>query len=389
MEGPHLSLACLLWVIAAVSGKVLVKEECAQGPDFWCQDLETAAHCGAVDHCKQNVWKENQDVLCSQCKQIVTILISMAKSSPIQSRIKNVLHQQCSRIPPFEMECIKMVDEYEEVLLSVLENRFNPTAVCTKLRICQSEETLHWDPELFTKPVLENILPLIQETMQTMHAKATQNVKEEWPIPMPLCWMCKSFVSKFEAAIPKAAIAKGASQLCHALSPKLSGVCQCLIEKYTIVVLDTILGMLGPKLLCGLLFMCVTDENCEPEVMPVLESDITCDTCMAITSIVKSTRGMNITQEEVSASLSKVCTSAKDWKECYAFIQDHQTELSDLLLKPWDHKITCQTLGVCPAPSKTVPENSACAAGPSYWCHSLDNARECKAIGHCLAHVWY
>ncbi|XP_075711466.1 pulmonary surfactant-associated protein B [Rhinoderma darwinii] len=351
--------------------------------------METAAHCGAVDHCKQNVWEEEQDVLCLQCKQIVTSLISMAKSSLVQSSIKKFLHEQCSRIPPFQTECVKMVDEYEDFLISVLENQINPNSICTKLRLCYSEEALHWNPNMFNKTMLENILPIVQETIQTMHAKTTQDMKGEWPIPMPLCWMCKSFVGKFEAAIPKEAIAKGASQLCHALPMKLSGVCQCLVEKYTVLILDTILGKLGPKLVCGLLFMCATGENCAPEVMPVLESDMTCDTCMAITSIVKSTSGVNMTQEEISVALSRVCTSAKDWKECYAFIQDHQMELSDLLLKPWDHKITCQTLGACPAPFKTIPENTACAAGPLYWCQSLDNARECKAVGHCLAHVWH
>lgn len=372
-----------------MSGKVLVTEECVRGPEFWCRDLETATLCGAVDHCKQNVWKVDEDDLCSQCQQIVTVLINMAKSSPIQTSFKKFLHEQCSRIPPFQTECIKIVDEYEEVLISVLENQFNPTAVCTKIKICHSEEAHDWNPDLLIKPMLENILPHIQEAIQTMHSKTTQDMKEGWPIPTPLCWMCKSFVGKFEAAIPKDAIAKGASQLCLVLPLKLAGVCQCVVEKYTIIILDTILGKLGPQLLCRLLFMCVTNENCAPEVMPVLESDITCDTCMAITSIVKSTSGVNMTQEQISVALSKVCTSAKDWKECYAFIEDHQTELSNLLLKPWDHKITCQTLGACPAPSKTVHENTACAAGPSYWCENLDNARECKAIGHCLAHVWH
>ncbi|XP_069799977.1 pulmonary surfactant-associated protein B isoform X2 [Dendropsophus ebraccatus] len=376
--------------VPAVSAKVLVKEECTRGPEFWCQDLETAVQCGAVEHCKQNVWKEELDTECLQCKQIVGLLIGMAKSSPIPTYVKNFLHEQCSRIPPFQTECIKIVDEYEEVIISVLENQFNPTFICTTIKICHAEESLSWSPDHPSKAVLENIIPLIRDTIQTMHAKATKDIKEELPIPMPLCWMCKSFVGKFEAAIPKQAIAKGASELCLALPLKVAGVCQCIVEKYVVIILDTILGKLGPKLVCGLLFMCVTGENCAPEVMPVLESDITCDTCMAITSIVKSTSGVNMTQEGISIALSKVCTSSKDWKECYAFIEDHQAELSSLLLKPWDHKITCQTLGACPAPSETIPpENSACTAGPSYWCQSLDNARECTALGHCLAHVWH
>ncbi|XP_075061286.1 pulmonary surfactant-associated protein B [Mixophyes fleayi] len=391
MEGTRLSLVCLLCVIAAVSGKVLVTERCAQGPEFWCQDLVTATQCGAVDHCKQNVWKEGEETLCGQCKQIVTVLLNMVKSSSIQTSIKKFLHNQCNRIPvsSFISQCFQLVEEYEGALVNILETQINPDSICTKLALCSSDQSVHWNPEMPTKLILEKIMPLVHDSIQTIHAKATQNMKEDWPIPMPLCWMCQSFVGRFEAAIPKDAIALGASKLCLVLPGSIAGVCQCLVEKYTVIIIDTILGTLGPKLVCGMLLMCATDENCEPGLIPDLESDMTCDMCLAVASIVKPTTGANLTQEGINAALSKVCTGPLEWKECHVFLQDHQRELSELLLKPWDHKTTCQAVGACPALSKTAPEDSGCVVGPKYWCQNLDTARECKAIGHCLAHVWH
>lgn len=35
---------------------LLGTEKCVWGPGYWCQNMETAARCNAVDHCKRHVW---------------------------------------------------------------------------------------------------------------------------------------------------------------------------------------------------------------------------------------------------------------------------------------------------------------------------------------------
>lgn len=30
----------------------------------------------------------------------------------------------------------------------------------------------------------------------------------------------------------------------------------------------------------------------------------------------------------------------------------------------------------------------ACAQGPEFWCQSLEQALQCRALGHCLQEVW-
>ncbi|VTJ92290.1 Hypothetical predicted protein [Marmota monax] len=41
-------------------------------------------------------------------------------------------------------------------------------------------------------------------------------------------------------------------------------------------------------------------------------------------------------------------------------------------------------------PSTAVETTSslACAQGPEFWCQSLEQALQCKALGHCLQEVW-
>uniref|UniRef100_A0A3Q4AJ94 Uncharacterized protein n=1 Tax=Mola mola TaxID=94237 RepID=A0A3Q4AJ94_MOLML len=36
--------------------RLLGTEECSWGPDYWCKNMETAARCNAVIHCKRHVW---------------------------------------------------------------------------------------------------------------------------------------------------------------------------------------------------------------------------------------------------------------------------------------------------------------------------------------------
>ncbi|XP_075457940.1 pulmonary surfactant-associated protein B isoform X2 [Ascaphus truei] len=344
MERTRLTWICALYVIAAVSGKVLVKDGCAEGPKFWCEDLVTAAQCGAVDHCKETVWKEKEDNLCMECKQIVTNLLNIVKEAPIQDAIKQFLNKECSYLPVSSLvtPCHLLVEQYQGVLITLLENQIG--------------------------------------------------TRGDLPIPLPLCWMCRSFIRRVESTIPKDAIAKAASKLCLFLPGKIAGVCQCLIEKYTVIILDTILGKLGPQLVCGLLFMCSSGENCGADlpVIPVLASEVACDTCLSVTSLVKPTMAKNVTQEEIEDALLRACSNpALDWNECQRFLQQHQTKLSQLLPKPWDHRTTCQEVGACPSGNTAAPEDSGCADGPSYWCISLDTAKQCEAVRHCLTHVWH
>ncbi|XP_072293528.1 prosaposin isoform X2 [Eucyclogobius newberryi] len=36
--------------------RLLGTEQCSWGPKFWCQSMETATRCNAVDHCRRHVW---------------------------------------------------------------------------------------------------------------------------------------------------------------------------------------------------------------------------------------------------------------------------------------------------------------------------------------------
>lgn len=84
-------------------------------------------------------------------------------------------------------------------------------------------------------------------------------------LPLPLCWMCRSLVARAEAAVPVGAVAAAVAGLCRALPLPVAGACQCLAERYAALALEGLLGRLGPRLLCRLLFACRSGDNGDNE----------------------------------------------------------------------------------------------------------------------------
>ncbi|XP_009475451.1 PREDICTED: uncharacterized protein LOC104023369 [Nipponia nippon] len=149
------------------------------------------------------------------------------------------------------------------------------------------------------------------------------------PVPLPLCWLCRTFLARAQAAVPKEAVATAAAGLCRVLPVVAVGACQCLAQRYAryaVLAVEEVLGRLAPRLLCHLLL------SCRPE--------------------------------DGYASLSP------PWRplEATAGPPAGRAGTEDL-----------------PALS---PNPGPCALGPTYWCSSPAAARRCQALQHCQEHVW-
>ncbi|XP_078523000.1 pulmonary surfactant-associated protein B-like [Lissotriton helveticus] len=382
---------------SAVTGNVLLREECGQGAEYWCQNLVTAMRCGAVEHCLQAEWNPQQlreeGNLCDECKLIVTTAGTMVKDPSLQDFIKRVLHHECTLIPVKNLVpyCHLLVDNYFAGLMSLLESYINPNTICSAVGLCKANQS---GEKLLINQVWDQLFPLWKwEDFKWPNGEtgSMEGPEAEFSMPMPLCWICRSFIGRLESAIPKAALAKSASQLCLLLPAKVAGVCQCTVEKYTIIIIDFILGKLGPRLICGLVDMCAMEETSSPDVhlIPVPGRDLRCETCLAVTALLKSSFQQNITGLQMEQALTKACISHNlDWHECQQFIPHHQQELFAVLSKQWDHKTPCQEIGVCATVEEDQTRLQGCDLGPAYWCLSMANAIECKTVDHCKFHVW-
>uniref|UniRef100_A0A8D0FZK1 Saposin B-type domain-containing protein n=1 Tax=Strix occidentalis caurina TaxID=311401 RepID=A0A8D0FZK1_STROC len=84
------------------------------------------------------------------------------------------------------------------------------------------------------------------------------------PVPLPLCWLCRTFLTRAEAAVPKEKVAAAAAGLCRVLPAVVAGACQCLAQRYAVLALEGALGRLGPRLLCHLLLACRPEDGDAP-----------------------------------------------------------------------------------------------------------------------------
>ena len=61
-------------------------------------------------------------------------------------------------------------------------------------------------------------------------------------MPLPLCWLCSTFMACAEATIPKQALWTAAAELCRVLLVAVVGTCQCLAQRYMVLALEGLLG---------------------------------------------------------------------------------------------------------------------------------------------------
>uniref|UniRef100_A0A8C8VFI2 Prosaposin n=1 Tax=Pelusios castaneus TaxID=367368 RepID=A0A8C8VFI2_9SAUR len=182
------------------------QKECTESPENWCQNLETALQCGAVEHCQQTVWnmlpmktipchmckiivsligkvlQNNQtDVsslknpatflalgiecsttvliqgrlpvnageFCNVCQLVVTYIDNELEENETQAEIGTLLVKGCHLLPkPLTDKCDAIVLQYEPEALRLLVQIMDPSFVCTKIGACASskEDLMGKDP---------------------------------------------------------------------------------------------------------------------------------------------------------------------------------------------------------------------------------------------------
>ncbi|XP_006900451.1 PREDICTED: pulmonary surfactant-associated protein B [Elephantulus edwardii] len=337
---------------------------CAQGPEFWCQSLEQALQCGALGHCLQEVWGHVEaDDLCQECEDIVHILTKMTKENIFQDTIRKFLEHQCDVLPLKLLvpQCPHMLNLYFPLIINYFQSQIDARAICGHVGLCKlghpepGQEPAQEPRPL--DPLLDGlVLPVLppSETLQREAGPHTQDLSEQkFPIPLPFCWLCRMLIKRVQAVIPKGVLAVAVGQVCHVVPLVVGGICQCLAERYTVILLDALLGRVLPQLVCGLVLRCSTVDSFGPALV-ALESplgewppqDPTCHLCLSLT-----TQARNSTLPATRQAVLQACHSA--WphrEECEPFVEQHTPQLLTLMSRGWDAHTTCQALRVCTAP---------------------------------------
>ncbi|XP_020825199.1 pulmonary surfactant-associated protein B isoform X4 [Phascolarctos cinereus] len=330
----------------AVAARIPTLPACAQDPEFQCQDIETAIRCGALGHCLRKVWgRANADDLCQECQGILTILTKMAKETLFKKTIQHFLEEECSKLPVKLMvpNCQHIVDEYLSLLITHFQGQI-PKRICGSLGLCEDKVPLSaWEPE--SQDLSEKLVPAFLEDFPGRLGAHTQDLMEQrFPIPLPFCWICRTLLKKVQSMIP--------------------------------------------KLVCGLILRCSTEEGSNLGLLPNqwTPSDPDCHLCISVTSWASSQLPANSTERDVEKTLVGTCNNPKlDWQECQGLVEQFYPALLSLLPHGRDPHNICQALGVCEM-ELSQPRTPACAQGPSFWCSSIQAAKECHAVLYCKIH---
>ncbi|XP_045405957.1 pulmonary surfactant-associated protein B isoform X2 [Lemur catta] len=349
MAKSHLLLWLLLPTFCGLGTAVWAAPSlaCAQGPEFWCQSLEQALQCRALGHCLQEVWGHvGADDLCQECEDIVHILTKMTKEAIFQNKTQKFLEQECDVLPLKLLvpQCRHVLDVYFPLVIDYFQSQINPKAICEHLSLCtQAPRQPEPKQELGTPeqelgmpgPLLNQlVLPVLPGAVRARPGPHTQDLSEQFPIPLPFCWLCKTLIKRVQAVVPK-----------------------CLAERYTVILLDALLGRVVPQLVCGLVLRCSSEDSAGPALAALgslpgewLPQDAECRLCMSV-----ATQARNSSEQAMPQAMRQACLGSwLDRQKCEQFVEQHTPQLLALASRGQDAHSTCQALGACATSSSPL-----------------------------------
>ncbi|XP_004413192.1 PREDICTED: prosaposin isoform X1 [Odobenus rosmarus divergens] len=379
---------------AALASPVLGLRECTRGSAVWCQNVKTAADCGALKHCLQTVWNKPtvKSLPCDICKDVITAAGDMLKDNATEQEILVYLEKTCDWLPNpnLSASCKEMVDSYLPVILDMIKGQMSrPGEVCSALNLCESlqkhlAELNHQKqlesnkiPEMdvaeVVAPFMANI-PLLLYPQDGPHSEPQQKAGGD------VCQDCIQMVTDIQNAVRTnstfvEALVDHAKAQCDLLGPGMADMCKNYINQYSDIAVQMMMHMQDqqPKEICGLVGFCdqvkdmpmqtlipakVVSENIIPAlelVEPIkkdtvqAKADVYCEVCEYVVKEVVKLIDNNRTEEEILHALDKVCSKlpASLSEECQEVVDTYGASILSILLQEASPELVCGMLHLC------------------------------------------
>uniref|UniRef100_A0A8C4Y5L7 Prosaposin n=1 Tax=Gopherus evgoodei TaxID=1825980 RepID=A0A8C4Y5L7_9SAUR len=242
------SLYLLQWLSFAhsVASPLSWQKECTEDPENWCQDVQTALRCGAVEHCQQTVWNK----------------------LPVVSPITFPSSLSCQYLPfqDWSIKCKKMVDTGMIIIVELSKQVLsNPDVVCRAITLCKSMET-HEDalkiqkPQQSTEKLVidfpEMVSPFLANVPLLLYPQDKIQQEEEGH----LCGDCVQLVADIQEKARTGpffteSLVATAKQLCEHLGPNMADGCKSYVSEYSEFAIQFMMHM-QPKDICGIVRFC-------------------------------------------------------------------------------------------------------------------------------------
>ncbi|XP_036590419.1 prosaposin isoform X2 [Trichosurus vulpecula] len=376
---------------AALAGPVFKKEECAKGPEVWCRDLQTAAECGAVQHCRQAVWSKPtvKSMPCEACKKVVIMVGDLLKQNGTEAEIESYLEKECEMLPQEDWvsKCKEIVESYLPVIINAIEGEMsNPEEVCSTLMFCrslqrhlatlsqhqkelESNSISEVDIPKLVAPFMANVPLLLYPQGQTQKKPSQPKAGED------VCQDCVHLVTDVQNAIKNnstfvESLVDHLKEECDRLGPGVSDMCKSYISQYSDIAVQMVMHT-QPKEICEYAGFCAGKEiplqalvpaHVATKVIPALElvepikknvvqmkAGPTCELCQyVIKEIIKLLEG-NKSKEDMVHAVEKVCSVIPKSmaQECRDLVESYGPAIVDLLLDETSPHLVCSLLNLC------------------------------------------
>ncbi|XP_008580803.1 PREDICTED: prosaposin isoform X4 [Galeopterus variegatus] len=432
---------CALFVLAsllgaAVAGPVLGLKECTRGSAVWCQNVKTAASCGAVKHCLQTVWNKPtvKSLPCDICKDVITAAGDMLKDNATEEEILVYLERTCDWLPKpnLSASCKEVVDSYLPVIMDMIKGEMShPGEVCSALSLCESLQKhlaeLNHQKQLESNKIpeldmTEVVAPFMANIPLLLYPQDGPRSKPQPQAGGDVCQDCIQMVTDIQGAVRTNStfvdsLVEHAKEQCDRLGPGIADMCKNYINQYSEIAVQMVMHMQDqqPKEICVLVGFCdevkempmqtlipakVATENIIPAlelVEPIkkdlvqAKADVYCEVCEYVVKEVVKLIDSNRTEEEIIHALDKVCSKlpASLSEECQEVVDTYGSSILSILLQEASPQLVCSMLHLCS--SQGLP---ALTGEPRAW---LGRARRPSWIGEalpvlspvpsCVAHV--
>uniref|UniRef100_A0A8C3VSU9 Surfactant protein B n=1 Tax=Catagonus wagneri TaxID=51154 RepID=A0A8C3VSU9_9CETA len=267
------------------------------------------------------------------------------------------LEEECDILPVKLLvpQCHHLLDTYFPLVADRFQSEMNLKALCKHMGLCKPESPEPGqEPELL-RPLLDKLaLPLLPAGLQARPGPQTQDLLEQrFPIPLPFCWLCRTLIKRIQAVIPKGVLGTAVAQVCHVVPLVVGGICQCLAERYVVILLNALLDRTLPQLVCGLVLRCSSEDSAGSALTALvsrpgewLPQDSECQLCMSVTA-----RAGNSSKQAVPQAMRQACLGSwLDKQKCEQFVEQHAPQLQSLVSRGWEARTVCQALGTCVTP---------------------------------------
>ncbi|XP_043938409.1 prosaposin-like [Protopterus annectens] len=148
-------MALFLFLVAfvaqttALSVKEVVQQQCSQGPQFWCHNLQNAVLCNKVEFCNTLMWNDaNVDLsknqatfLCPVCLAVIQSLKNMVGDHRSREFILNCVRRVCGTMSWFtRFLCHRVVNHFGHRIAILLHQHADPRKICSALSFCYGDE---------------------------------------------------------------------------------------------------------------------------------------------------------------------------------------------------------------------------------------------------------